>query len=159
MRTAMKKMILFVMIAMLCIGCGKKEAEAVLLDVSARSGESSAPESQEETSQTPEPTQIPEPTETPVIQVICNCRCQGTVSGEGISSQIISPPKEEGKVNINTADAATLQTLNGIGATRAQAIISYRQANGAFQSIEEIKNVEGIKEGVYSKIKDDISIG
>ena len=58
-----------------------------------------------------------------------------------------------------TADEAQLQTLSGIGQTRAQAIISYRQTHGAFQSIEDIQNVNGIKSGVYDKIKDDISVG
>ncbi len=153
MRTAMRNMILFVTIVMLCIGCGKKEAQAVLMDVSAEAKESAQAESEKE------PTQTPAPTETPVIQVICNCQCQKADAGTDTPAETSALPQEDGKVNINTADAAALQTLNGIGATRAQAIISYREANGAFQSIEEIKNVEGIKEGVYSKIKDDISIG
>jgi competence protein ComEA len=61
-------------------------------------------------------------------------------------------------VNINTADVAELSTLSGIGASRAQAIIDYRERNGAFTSIEDIKNVEGIKDGLFSKIKDKITV-
>lgn len=63
------------------------------------------------------------------------------------------------KVNINTADENRLQTLDGIGQTRARAIIEYRQKNGGFQTIEDIMNVEGIKEGTFQKIKDQIVVG
>jgi competence protein ComEA len=63
-----------------------------------------------------------------------------------------------GKVNLNTADEATLMTLNGIGESRAKDIISYREAHGGFSAIEEIMNVQGIKEGTFNKIKDDIAV-
>ena len=65
----------------------------------------------------------------------------------------------DGKVNINTADESQLTTLTGIGATRAQAIIAYREENGPFSAIEDIMNVQGIKEGTFQKIKDDIVVG
>ena len=65
---------------------------------------------------------------------------------------------EDGRVNINTADAKMLCTLPGIGESKAQAILSYREEKGGFQSIEEIKSVSGIGNGVYSKIKDLIKI-
>lgn len=68
-------------------------------------------------------------------------------------------PADDGKVNINTADVAALQTLNGIGEVRALAIIAYRENYGAFQSIEDIMQVDGIKDGIFSKIKDNISVG
>lgn len=63
--------------------------------------------------------------------------------------------KEEGPiiVNINIADANTLTKLKGIGLVKAQAIISYRNENGLFQSIEEIKNVKGIGDAIFEKIK------
>ncbi|MDO4803687.1 MAG: helix-hairpin-helix domain-containing protein [Lachnospiraceae bacterium] len=64
----------------------------------------------------------------------------------------------EGKVNINTADSATLQTLNGIGQTRAEAIILYRETNGAFETIEDIMKVPGIKNAMFDKIKDQITV-
>lgn len=63
-----------------------------------------------------------------------------------------------GKVNINTADIEDLQTLSGIGETRARAIISYREANGAFERIEDIMNVSGIKTALFNSIKDDITV-
>lgn len=63
-----------------------------------------------------------------------------------------------GLVNINTATAAELTTVSGIGESRAQAIIAYREANGGFRCIEDIKKVEGIKEGLFSKIKDQITV-
>ena len=62
-------------------------------------------------------------------------------------------------INLNTADAAQLCTLSGIGQSKAEAIIAYREEHGGFASIEEIMNVEGIKEGTFSKIKDKISVG
>lgn len=63
------------------------------------------------------------------------------------------------KVNINTAGVEELCTLKGIGESRAQDIIAYRTLNGAFRTIEEIMNVNGIKEATYSGIKDHISVG
>lgn len=65
-----------------------------------------------------------------------------------------SQPASGGKVNINTADAATLETLPGIGPAIAQRIIDYRQANGPFAKIEDIKDVSGIGDGILSKIQD-----
>lgn len=64
----------------------------------------------------------------------------------------------EDKVNINTADIDKLTSLPGIGQAKAKSICSYREEHGAFQSIEELKNVEGIKNGVYNKVKDLIAI-
>ncbi len=61
-------------------------------------------------------------------------------------------------ININTAPASELTTLSGIGESRAEAIIFYRSENGSFKSKEEIKNVSGIKDGLYNKIKDRITV-
>lgn len=66
--------------------------------------------------------------------------------------------ERDGMVNINTADLAKLMTLPGIGESKAQDIISYREAHGAFQNKEDIKKISGIKENVYSKICDKIEI-
>ena len=62
------------------------------------------------------------------------------------------------KININKASLEELMTIPGIGQAKAAAIIKYRQEHGVFSSIEEVKNVEGIKEGVYSKMKEYIDI-
>jgi len=48
--------------------------------------------------------------------------------------------------------------LSGIGESKAAQIISYREKNGAFKKIEDIMNITGIKEGVFGKIKDDITV-
>lgn len=63
-----------------------------------------------------------------------------------------------GLVNINKASLTELTGISGIGESRAQAIIDYREKNGGFRSVEEIKNVDGIKDGLFSKIKDYITI-
>lgn len=64
----------------------------------------------------------------------------------------------DGKVNLNTASMEELMTLPGIGEAKAAAILRYREEHGAFGSAEEIMQVEGIKTGVYEKIKDQIKI-
>lgn len=61
-------------------------------------------------------------------------------------------------VNINTADVETLKTLPGIGESRAEAIIDYRESSGSFEKIEDIMKVSGIKEGAFQKIKDKICV-
>lgn len=64
----------------------------------------------------------------------------------------------DGLVNINTADAALLMTLPGIGETRAEAIIAYREEHGAFTEEKDIMNVPGIKENMYEKLCDKIIV-
>lgn len=61
-------------------------------------------------------------------------------------------------VNINTASMEELMTLTGIGEAKAKSIIAYREENGTFRSIEELKNIEGIKDGVFQKIRDLITV-
>ncbi len=61
-------------------------------------------------------------------------------------------------ININTANEEELTTLSGIGASKAKAIIEYRNTNGNFKSIEEIINVSGISETIFSKIKESITV-
>lgn len=80
---------------------------------------------------------------------------QDTAGGQAVAG---SQGQQDDRVNINTADESQLTTLTGIGSTRAQAIIAYREANGPFAAIEEIMNVQGIKEGTFTKIKDDIVV-
>ncbi len=63
------------------------------------------------------------------------------------------------RVNINTAGVSELTRLSGIGESRAKDIIAYREAHGAFEAPEDIMKVSGIKEAVYEKIKDDITVG
>lgn len=76
-----------------------------------------------------------------------------TVS-EAAESQSVS----DGKININKATKEELMTLPGVGSSRADSIIQYREEVSAFKSIEDIMLVSGIKEGLFEKIKDFIKI-
>ena len=80
-------------------------------------------------------------------------------AGTGQNTGIAAQAQQDNRININTADETQLTTLTGIGATRAQAIIAYRQEHGPFAAIEDIMNVQGIKEGTFAKIKDEIVVG
>lgn len=62
-------------------------------------------------------------------------------------------------VDINTADAKTLQLLEGVGPAKAQAIVDYRQANGPFKSADELAKVQGIGEKTLEANRDRISVG
>lgn len=64
----------------------------------------------------------------------------------------------DGRVDINTASVEELMTLNGIGETRARAIVEYRTQNGPFTKAEDIMLIPGIKEGIYSKIQAQIIV-
>lgn len=61
-------------------------------------------------------------------------------------------------VNLNRATKEELMTLKGVGQSRAEAIVRYREEFGGFQTIEDIMNVPGIKEGAFEKIKDSITV-
>jgi len=62
-------------------------------------------------------------------------------------------------VNLNSASAAQLQTLPGVGASTAQRIVEHRQKNGGFKKIEELMNVKGIGEKSFLKLKPLITVG
>jgi competence protein ComEA len=87
-------------------------------------------------------------------------KSEGITADQTSASQAVSgsPNDTNGKININTADRETLMTLPGIGEAKADAMISYRQEHGSFSSIEEIQNISGIKNAVFSKIKDRITV-
>ena len=75
-----------------------------------------------------------------------------------LSEETILEQEDDGKVNINKASKEELMSLPGVGETKAKSIIEYRNDHGAFESIEEIKEISGIKDGLYEKIKDLIKI-
>jgi competence protein ComEA len=75
-----------------------------------------------------------------------------------IKESVVIAEEKSGLVNINTAGISELITISGIGESRAKAIIDYREKNGAFGSIEDIMKVDGIKDGLFSKIKDSITV-
>ena len=62
------------------------------------------------------------------------------------------------KINLNLADKNVLMTLPGIGEAKAEAILAYRQDNGGFSSVEELMQVEGIKDKLYEKLKDKVTV-
>ena len=66
--------------------------------------------------------------------------------------------ENETLVNLNTATAQELQTLSGIGEKKAEAIITYRETNGSFQTIDDLKKVKGIGEKTFDSLKESITI-
>lgn len=73
-------------------------------------------------------------------------------------SNVEKNPREGEKININAADAKVLDTLPGIGPSLAKRIVEYREKQGGFHSIEELKKVSGITEGKFIKLKERITL-
>ncbi|NWA03875.1 ComEA family DNA-binding protein [Pseudomonas gingeri] len=70
-----------------------------------------------------------------------------------------APATKTGKINLNTADAETIQReLSGIGEAKAQAIVAYREANGPFSSVDELLEVKGIGKAILDKNRDQMDI-
>lgn len=86
----------------------------------------------------------------------------GMASNAAASSSSSSPgpaaSSAAGKVNLNTATAADLQKLNGIGEKKAEQIIAYREQKGGFKSIDELKEVSGIGDKTFDALKDQITV-
>ena len=78
--------------------------------------------------------------------------------GEAGGNQEISGEQSDGKLNLNTASLNDLLELPGIGEKKAEAILKFREEKGGFQKIEDLLLIEGIKEGIFNKIKDLIRI-
>ena len=100
-------------------------------------------------------------TEQIVVQAYIEAEPGNSKSTDASDSGLPSSSNTEvlsSKVNINTASASELITLDGIGESTAAKIIAYRQANGSFASIEEIKKVSGIGDRKYEAIKDRITV-
>lgn len=77
----------------------------------------------------------------------------------GLADRTVSrEPETDGRVDLNTASASELMELPGIGQSKADGIIDYREKNGGFQSPEDLMKVDGIKEGVYNRIKERIKV-
>jgi competence protein ComEA len=77
--------------------------------------------------------------------------------GRGVQQNALTRPTV-GKININTATLAELDTLPGIGPSIAQRIIDYRTQNGDFKTIEDLKKVRGIGDVLFNQIKDSITV-
>lgn len=78
-------------------------------------------------------------------------------TGQMLSSSL-STSEGNGLININTATEEMLCTLPGVGSEKARSIIAYRTEHGSYQRIEDIMNVTGIKEGMFAKMKDKITV-
>lgn len=77
---------------------------------------------------------------------------------EAAAQELLPKQEDDGRINLNTATETELMTLPGIGAAKARSILSWREANGSFQCTEDLMKIEGIKDGVFSKIKDSIKV-
>ena len=82
----------------------------------------------------------------------------GTGTGTAVFAAIEYPGEAGSLININTADEKLLTSITGIGETRAKAIIAYREEHGPFAQTDDIKNVSGIGESTYNKLKDEITV-
>jgi competence protein ComEA len=80
----------------------------------------------------------------------------GTNESQPISSGGVS--QNQGKINLNKADETELQNLPGIGPAKAAAIIEYRSTSGPFNAVEDLKNVSGIGDKTFEKLKDLVSV-
>ena len=78
---------------------------------------------------------------------------QSSTSG---TSEVAS--QKGNKVNLNTADLSELQTISGIGQKRAQDILDYREANGKFNSVDDLKNVSGVGAKTLEKLKEYVTV-
>lgn len=87
-----------------------------------------------------------------------NLISDGAGVGVVITDSNVEENELDSKVNINTASKEKLETLPGVGETTAQKIIDYREANGKFKTIEDIKNVSGIGDAKYESLKDKITV-
>ena len=74
------------------------------------------------------------------------------------STDAWSPSQDEKKVSLNQATTGELETLPGIGPSKAAAIIKYREEVGAFKSIDELTNVSGIGEKTLEKLRDSLDL-
>lgn len=96
-------------------------------------------------------------------KVVVGSLKQRLAQGETVPIGEIMPeepimPADDGKININTATKDQLESLPGIGPVIADHIVTYRQANGGFKNIEEIKNVHRIGEATFANIKELIGV-
>lgn len=101
---------------------------------------------------------VPSEEEVKDLEEAGNLQAAGGQTAEAKAAEPGAGGTSDGKVNLNTAGKEELMTLSGIGESRADAIMQYRQENGGFQSAEDIMKVSGIKEGIYEKIKNQITV-
>jgi len=76
-----------------------------------------------------------------------------------IATRAPAAPNDEKQININTASAAELKDLNGIGDAKAQVIVAYREKNGPFKSVDDLRQVSGIGEKLVEKLRPHVTVG
>jgi len=76
----------------------------------------------------------------------------------GLALSLASLAAFAAQINLNTASAAQLETLNGIGASKAEAIVDYRKEHGAFKSVDELANVKGIGLKTVDKNREQMTV-
>lgn len=86
------------------------------------------------------------------------CECETITVNNCVDNGEGTGTNTSDKVNINKASKEELMKLNGLGESKAEAIITYRNNNGMFKTIEDIKNVSGIGDALFDKIKDFITV-
>lgn len=75
-----------------------------------------------------------------------------------VTGSFATASSDEGKVNLNTASETELQTLTGIGPSKAAAILEYRETNGRFREIEQLMEISGIGEKTFEKLKEEVTV-
>jgi competence protein ComEA len=96
-----------------------------------------------------------------LVALACLAAAQSPVAAAAqsrSSSRSAAKPAVTGTININTASAAELEALPGIGAKTAARIVEYRQKNGPFKKVEELMNVRGVGEKNFLKLKPQITV-
>ncbi len=88
-------------------------------------------------------------------------KCQSGIEGTLSNDACIGVEKEEmemGKISLNQATKEELMTLSGIGESKAEAILKYREEHGGFQAIEELKEVSGIGDALFNQVKENLTL-
>ncbi|VBB06110.1 helix-hairpin-helix motif [Lucifera butyrica] len=82
----------------------------------------------------------------------------GALVAQTINTNAGNQSRNDARININTAEKAALDNLPGIGPSLAERIVKYRQANGAFGELTDLKKVPGIGDAKYNRLKDKITL-
>lgn len=103
-------------------------------------------------------------TTTKALEPVSNaseCKCETIEINNCVDKNTTNESNKDtvpAKININTDNKEKLMTISGIGSSKADAIIEYRNKNGNFKTTEDIMNVSGISKTIYDKIKDTITV-